>query len=103
MKFKYNEDNLLEEIKDFIAKTYDASDGKGHYVGQGGVQSLDLIFGIGHGDGFTIGNAIKYLARFGKKRGHNREDLLKAVHYVLLTIYNHDRSRGVTSIKHSPP
>ena len=29
-------------------------------------------------------NAIKYLARYGKKNGKNRKDLLKAVHYVIL-------------------
>ena len=29
-------------------------------------------------------NAIKYLARFGKKNGRNRKDLLKAIHYIIL-------------------
>lgn len=31
--------------------------------------------------GFLLGNAIKYLARHGKK-GHPREDLEKARHYL---------------------
>lgn len=90
-KFKYQEDKYLEEARAFIETTY-----AGHYVGQDGIQSLDLILGIGHGDGFTIGSALKYLARYGKKRGHNRDDLLKALHYIVLTLYNHDKTREKT-------
>jgi hypothetical protein len=33
---------------------------------------------------FCQANAIKYLCRYGKKNGYNRNDLLKAVHYIIL-------------------
>jgi hypothetical protein len=31
--------------------------------------------------------AIKYLARYGKKDGRNRKDLLKAIHYIVLMMH----------------
>ena len=39
---------------------------------------------------FAESNAIKYLARYGKKNGKNRKDLLKAVHYVILLMSSED-------------
>lgn len=83
---KYDEDKYAREILEHIESTYG-----GHYVGRDQVQSLDLIFAADHGLGFAIGNAIKYLARFGKKEGLNRKDLLKAAHYVILALHVHDR------------
>lgn len=32
--------------------------------------------------GFLVGNAIKYLARAGKKNGQFKEDILKCRHYL---------------------
>jgi hypothetical protein len=48
----------------------------------------------GHGDGFCLGNAIKYIQRYGKKDGFNRKDLIKATHYCIMAIHNHDTLRG---------
>ena len=39
---------------------------------------------------FCEANAIKYLARYGKKNGKNRKDLLKAIHYVILLMSSED-------------
>ena len=39
---------------------------------------------------FCQANAIKYLCRYGKKLGKNRNDLLKAIHYVILLINQED-------------
>ena len=41
---------------------------------------------------FCQANAIKYLARFGKKDGRNRADLLKAAHYIVLLMDSEDNS-----------
>ena len=89
--FKYNEEEILAEIGAYIAKTY-----QGHYVGEDNVQSLDLIFATGHATGFNIGNILKYGSRYGKKRGFNRDDLLKVIHYAVVELYNHSKnySRG---------
>lgn len=84
--FKFDELRLLEEFHDYLASTY-----SGHYVGKDNVQSLDLIFAIGHGRGFCTGSGLKYLARSGKKEGQHRQDLLKTLHYSLLLLYLYDK------------
>ena len=40
---------------------------------------------------FCQANAIKYLCRYGKKSGHNRKDLLKAIHYIILLMSSEDK------------
>lgn len=86
--YKYREGELLQEAANYIASTYGQ-----HYAGKDGVQALDLIFSAGHGEGFCIGDALKYLSRYGRKEGHNRKDLLKAIHYIVLAMYLLDNER----------
>ena len=80
--FKYEEDAILKQAEDYIAKTYEL-----HYTGDKGTQTLDLIESIGDAEAFCRSNAIKYLSRFGKKDGKNRKDILKAIHYCTLLHY----------------
>lgn len=91
-KAKFNEPKLLEELIGYLSSTY-----KGHYGGQ--VQPLELIDeDRDRGLGFATGNVIKYAARYGKKNGFNRDDLLKVVHYGLLALYVHDKfNNGVNN------
>ena len=78
--FKYEEDVILKQAEDYIAKTYEL-----HYTGdKGKMQTLDLIESIGDAEAFCRSNAIKYLSRFGKKDGKNEKDILKAIHYCTL-------------------
>ena len=78
--FKYEEDVILKQAEEYIAKTYEL-----HYTGdEGKMQTLDLIESIGDAEAFCRSNAIKYLSRFGKKDGKNRKDILKAIHYCTL-------------------
>ena len=78
--FKYEEDAILKQAEDYIAKTYEL-----HYTGdKGKIQTLDLIESIGDAESFCRSNAIKYLSRFGKKDGKNEKDILKAIHYCTL-------------------
>jgi len=83
---KYNEDKILKEIGDYIKSTY----GQHYSSDQKGFQVLDLLKTLNIGKDFCHANAIKYLCRYGKKKGHNRADLLKAVHYVIL-LFNYDK------------
>ena len=83
--FKYNEESLLNELREYIDSTYHQ-----HYVGDNNVQSLDLIFSSGKGVGFCAGNILKYAARYGKKDGESRKDILKIAHYALLLLYLND-------------
>ena len=82
--YKYSEDRLLEELRNYIDDTYD-----GHYS-QNQFQATEFIMDSGHGDGFCIGNIIKYAQRYGKKDGYNRKDLLKVIHYAIMALHNHD-------------
>jgi len=86
INYKFNEDNLLGEIKDYVDETYSQHYGGGKY------QATDMILDSGHGEGFAIGNIMKYAMRYGKKGGKNRQDILKVVHYALIALHNHDET-----------
>ena len=79
---KYNEDKSIEEVLEYIQSTY----GK-HYTSESGVQTQDLLETMDIAEEFCLGNAIKYLSRFGKKNGKNEKDLLKAMHYIVLVMH----------------
>ena len=85
IKFKYNEDEILDDFKKYVENTYSQ-----HYIGDNNIQSLDLIFAIGRGEGFCIGNIIKYAARYKKKKGQEYNDVMKILHYALLLKYIYD-------------
>jgi hypothetical protein len=85
INYKYHEDKLLNEFILYINKTYDQ-----HYSSDDGTQSMDLISATGKGLDFCLGNVIKYAARYGKKAGANRADLIKIMHYSLLALNEHD-------------
>jgi hypothetical protein len=82
--YKYNEGELLKEFKDYIDATY------GEHYSLNKYQATEFIIDAGHGDGFCIGNVMKYAQRYGKKDGYNRKDLLKVLHYALIELYVHD-------------
>ena len=48
-----------------------------------------MILDAGHGEGFCIGNIMKYAMRYGKKQGKNSKDLLKIIHYAIIALYLH--------------
>ena len=76
---KYNEDQSIEALKNYISTTYG-----GHYTSDNNsVQTLDLIESVGDAESFCRSNAIKYLSRYDKK-GQAKRDILKALHYSLL-------------------
>ena len=85
--FQYNEDKILEEVKQYIAGTYSE-----HY-GDQKIQIQDVFDQMGISEAFTRGAAIKYLFRFGKKEGKNPKDLLKCVHYIIL-LYHYSFKAG---------
>lgn len=85
IRFKYDEDMSINEVMDYIKSTYGQ-----HYVGDGDVQTVDFWFSLGSLDTTARDTAIKYLARYGKKEGRNRKDLLKAIHYIVLMMYAQD-------------
>ena len=79
-RWKYNEDVILKEIKEYLGGTY-----RSHYASpESKTQTLDLIESVGDAEPFCRSNALKYLSRFGKKDGKSKQDILKAIHYCIL-------------------
>lgn len=85
--YKFDEGRLINELKDYIDSTYDQ-----HYA-KGKIQATEVIIDGGHGEGFLVGNIVKYALRYGKKAGWNRNDLLKILHYAIILLSVHDRRR----------
>ena len=79
--YKYDEDKTLTEFKSYIDRTY-----KQHYS-QNNFQATEFIIDGGHGEGFCIGNILKYAQRYGKKNGKDWNDLLKVIHYGIIALY----------------
>ena len=77
---KFNEDKVLVWVENYIRATYDA-----HYS-KNKIQTTEFVFDSDHGEGFCIGNIIKYAQRYGKKDGYNEKDLLKIVHYAIILL-----------------
>ena len=84
IEYKYNEETLLKELKEYIDKTY------GEHYSLNKFQTTEFVIDAGHGVGFTVGNIIKYAQRYGKKAGRNRQDVLKVLHYAMMLLYVHD-------------
>jgi hypothetical protein len=84
INYKYNEGELIKEFQQYVDATY------GEHYSLNKYQATEFIIDAGHGDGFCIGNVMKYAQRYGKKDGYNRKDLLKVLHYALIELYVHD-------------
>lgn len=89
INYKYSEDRILKELKEYVDATY------GEHYSHNKFQATEFILDSGHGDGFCIGNIMKYAQRYGKKDGYNRKDLLKVLHYGIMALHNHDMTRGI--------
>ena len=80
MKYKFNENRVLDMVKHHIDSTYDE-----HYSKEK-IQATEFIIDSGMGEGFCMGNIIKYAKRYGKKEGKNRDDILKIIHYAIILL-----------------
>ena len=75
--YKYNEGKTLAELK----------------------EATEFIIDGGHGEGFCIGNIMKYAQRYGKKDGKNRRDLLKVIHYGIIALYINEMEESENETK----
>jgi len=78
--YKFNEDKYLKEALNHIDFTY-----------QDGKHTFELIDSSGWGDGYAIGNILKFASQYGND-GYNRDDLKKIVHYAAFQMYLHDNN-----------
>ena len=74
--FKYNEDELLNELRDYIVGTYNA-----HYLlVMTKSKPLISLNACGDAESFCRSNILKYASRYDKK-GTARRDIIKILHY----------------------
>ena len=84
---KYNEDALLQELRDYITRTY----GQHYSAGNDSIQTLDLIEACGDAEAFCRCNILKYASRYDKK-GTARRDIMKILHYAVLLMHFNDKN-----------
>ena len=82
--FKFSEKETLEELEKNIKETYNQ-----HYA-KSKFQATEFIIDGGHGEGFCIGNILKYAQRYGKKNGRDKNDLMKVLHYGIIALHVHN-------------
>lgn len=83
--YRFQEDITVLKLLKYIDGTYDQ-----HYA-QAKTQTTEIAFEQGHGEGFCMGNIIKYTQRFGKKKGKNTVDLYKIIHYAIILLGHMDK------------
>ena len=85
--FKYNEEEIVKELLEYIRGTY-----RQHYsAGDDKIQTLDLIEACGDGEAFCRSNILKYASRYDKK-GTARRDIIKILHYAILLMHFNDKN-----------
>lgn len=84
IKHKYAEDKILSDLQKYLDSTYTE-----HYVTDDtAIECFDAWIALGDATSTFRNTALKYLWRYGKKNGSNKQDLLKALHYIMLMMYN---------------
>lgn len=82
-RYKYAEDRIISDFKKYIDKTYNQ-----HYkTEEEQVECFDAWIALGDSMPTFRNTALKYLWRYGKKKGNNKDDLLKTLHYVIMCLY----------------
>lgn len=82
IQYKYCEDRIINDFKEYIDKTYGE-----HYKAET-LECFDAWIARGSATTTFLDTAEKYIWRYGKKDGSNKKDLMKALHYVMLALYN---------------
>ena len=93
LNYKFSEDTAITELKSYIDKTYNQHYNKNNF------QATEFIIDGGHGEGFCIGNILKYAQRYGKKNGRDRNDLLKVLHYGIIALHVHNLNNEESETK----
>lgn len=92
--WKYGEGPVLKDLEEHIKSTYSS-----HYTSTGDdIQTIDVFAYRGTLATTSIDNAIKYLMRYGKKKGKNELDLVKAMHYLILAVAFERKQEAVATI-----
>ena len=84
INYAFSEDTIINELQKYVDDTYNQHYAKRKY------QSTQFIEDCGLGEGFCLGNILKYTQRYGRKNGKSRADLLKILHYGIIMLHIHD-------------
>ena len=90
---KYNEEETLAEVLEFIKSTY-----SGHYAGDDEIQLVDAWKALGIAEETIQGNILGYIWRYGKKQGFNKKDLLKSIHLLTILIHLNESKETNTDV-----
>ena len=82
--YKFSEYTIIGELDQYIESTYSQHYNKNKF------QATEFIIDGGHGEGFCIGNILKYAQRYGKKNGCDKNDLMKVLHYGIIALHVHN-------------
>jgi len=83
ISYKYAEDRIVADFKAYLDKTYGQ-----HYKSETAqIECFDAWIALGDSTPTFRNTALKYLWRYGKKNGSNKDDLMKTLHYVLMCMY----------------
>jgi len=88
IQYKYKEDRIIADFKKYLDATYSE-----HYKTPDqdyieNLQCIDAWIALGDATPTFRNTALKYLWRYGKKNGNNKDDLMKVLHYTLFALYN---------------
>jgi hypothetical protein len=88
-QYKYAEDRMMADLHEYLDNTYSE-----HYKTEDfQIECFDAWIALGDATPTFRNTALKYLWRYGKKKGNNKDDLMKSLHYTLMCLYN-DHYRG---------
>lgn len=82
-KYKYKEDQIIADFHAYIDKTY----GQHYMTEEQNIECFDVWLALSDSMPTFRNTAIKYLWRYGKKAGSNKDDLMKVLHYTLMMLY----------------
>ena len=78
---------IIDDLTAYVNRTY------GEHYKKEKLECLDAWIARGTAATTCIDTAEKYLWRYGKKNGNNKDDLMKVLHYTLMCLYN-DHYKG---------
>jgi hypothetical protein len=90
LAYKYNEGQIIADFQEYIDRTY-----REHYkTDDQTIECFDAWIALGDSMPTFRNTALKYLWRYGKKKGSNKDDLMKVLHYTLMMLHVDHYKKG---------
>ena len=82
LPFKYCEEEITADLFEYLLSTY----GEHYKDDDTKIECFDAWIALGDSGPTFRNTALKYLWRYGRKDGHNKKDLMKTLHYVIMLL-----------------